>query len=31
LSFAYCSCSAFIFGAITFIFAIERALAWLSG
>jgi hypothetical protein len=27
LSFAYCSCSAFIFGAMTFIFAIERALA----
>ena len=31
LSFAYCSCSAFSLGPITFIFAIERALAWLSG
>ena len=31
LSFAYCSCSALSFGPITFILAIDRALAWFSG
>ena len=31
LSLAYCSCSAFILGAMIFILAIERAAAALSG
>ncbi len=31
MSFAYCSCSDFIFGATIFIFAIDRADAAFSG